>query len=305
MRLVRGKYDTDSTNQEPAAPVHHYNRNSPPVVLAPDRSFTVFTGPHGRAPPRSSQRTRSRGWTPISYDDTLALGAPGVMDPAPMTMLAQEVNVGDTRFDVMLPSELGVDDATPWFKPGTESCRSRRSRRGVRHGQRAGLLAAVSAVAALPPGRRPRRARLGGLASHACRSDRRWSEQGRRPGHAQGHGASSGRRSHSDHGSGVAFAASPRRRARARSYWPAPMPSPTRWQGHRWRHGRTPRCCSPRLTPSMPARFPRSNRVLTSGKTVFVLGGSAALSPHIEAALTAAHYVVVRLGGEDRFRGPR
>jgi putative cell wall-binding protein len=34
---------------------------------------------------------------------------------------------------------------------------------------------------------------------------------------------------------------------------------------------------------------------------VFVLGGSAALFPRVEAALTAAHYVVVRLGGEDRF----
>ena len=50
-----------------------------------------------------------------------------------------------------------------------------------------------------------------------------------------------------------------------------------------------------------PRTLSEMQRVLAAGKTVFVLGGTAALSPPVEAALTAAHYEVVRLGGEDRF----
>ena len=42
-------------------------------------------------------------------------------------------------------------------------------------------------------------------------------------------------------------------------------------------------------------------RVLPAGKTVYVLGGPQALSPNIDAALTAAGYVVKRVGGANEF----
>lgn len=42
-------------------------------------------------------------------------------------------------------------------------------------------------------------------------------------------------------------------------------------------------------------------RVLAPGKTVYMLGGPAALDPSIDAALSGAGYVVVRYAGADRF----
>jgi hypothetical protein len=42
-------------------------------------------------------------------------------------------------------------------------------------------------------------------------------------------------------------------------------------------------------------------RVLTPGKTVFLLGGTAALSSSVESAITAAGYQVLRFDGIDRF----
>jgi hypothetical protein len=57
-------------------------------------------------------------WAPIAYDEALGSGAPGVMDPAPMTMLAQEAQAGGSRLDVMEPAELGLPDGGGWFEPG-------------------------------------------------------------------------------------------------------------------------------------------------------------------------------------------
>ena len=110
-----------------------------------------------------------------------------------------------------------------------------------------------------------------------------------------------GRRSHRDRGSGVAsqlpsVTERERRRARTRRR--------LRRRARRDTAGRAEgraAAAHARLTPSTPARFRRSSASSPPGKTVFVLGGTAALSPPVEAALTAAHYVVVRLGGEDRF----
>lgn len=42
-------------------------------------------------------------------------------------------------------------------------------------------------------------------------------------------------------------------------------------------------------------------RVLAPGGTVYLLGGTSALSPQVEAAVKAMHYTVVRLSGPERF----
>ncbi len=50
-----------------------------------------------------------------------------------------------------------------------------------------------------------------------------------------------------------------------------------------------------------PRTMAEIQRVLTPGKTVFLLGGSVALSPSIANALGAAGYAIVRFEGVDRF----
>ena len=55
---------------------------------------------------------------------------------------------------------------------------------------------------------------------------------------------------------------------------------------------------SSRLDPRVLAEI---QRVLPTGKTVYILGGPAALSPNVDAALTSAGYVVQRVQGANEF----
>ena len=51
-----------------------------------------------------------------------------------------------------------------------------------------------------------------------------------------------------------------------------------------------------------PRTVAEIQRVLTTGKTIFVLGGTAAIADNVVAQLQALGYQVIRLGGTDRFQ---
>jgi hypothetical protein len=51
-----------------------------------------------------------------------------------------------------------------------------------------------------------------------------------------------------------------------------------------------------------PRTVTEIQRVLSSGKTIFVLGGTAAIADNVVAQLQGLGYQVIRLGGTDRFQ---
>ena len=86
--------------------------------------------------------------------------------------------------------------------------------------------------------------------------------------------------------------------ARWSSHVPTTTPTPS--LALHLRSSRTRRSCSPPVTPSTRARRARSNG-FSRGHTVYILGGTAAISPAVANALVALGYGVTRYGGADRF----
>ncbi|MEO8693425.1 MAG: carboxypeptidase-like regulatory domain-containing protein [Acidimicrobiales bacterium] len=110
-RLINAKYSDPQAPSTGPLPVQQFNRQGVPLTLAPSGPpLAQF------APAAGGGRT----WTPISYNDALATGTPGVMDPAPMTLLPQDAPAGTTRLDVMERTELGVAATSDWFAAGDQ-----------------------------------------------------------------------------------------------------------------------------------------------------------------------------------------
>jgi hypothetical protein len=107
-RLFNGSYSVPGEPGTNPPEVQQLNRQGAVLNLSPEGELQRFAPTAGG----------DWEWAPIGYEEAMSHGAPGAIDPAPMTLLAQEAQAGSSRLDVMEPTELGVSEAGGWFQPG-------------------------------------------------------------------------------------------------------------------------------------------------------------------------------------------